>query len=154
MKVRDVMQIDVITVPAGSPYEEVARILYRCGKSGAPVVDTDGNLIGTVSEKDLFRILYPFYKSYYASPESYADMEGRECKISEIRMHPVEVFMSRDVATVEPEAPVMRAGAIMLARGVNRLPVIENGRLIGMVSRSDIYRKILEQHFALMEEVS
>lgn len=149
MKVCDVMQIDVVAIPAGSPYETVARILHQNGKSGAPVVDVDGGLIGTVSEKDLFRILYPHYRSYYEHPECYADLEERELKINEIRNHPVELFMSREVVTISPNAPVMRAGAIMLARGINRLPVVENGRVIGIVSRSDIYRRILQYHLAL-----
>jgi len=147
MKVRDIMSVNVITILEGTPYEEVARILHCCGKSGAPVVDQDGNLIGAVSEKDLFRILYPFYKSYYEHPECYADLEERENKIDEIRCNPVESFMSRDLVTIDSDAPVMRAGALMLSRNINRLPVVENGQLVGIVSRKDIYRRILQNHF-------
>jgi len=152
MKVREVMEINVIAVPAGASYEEVARLLYKHNKSGAPVVDAEGRVIGAVSEKDLFRIMYPYYRSFYEHPECYADLENRECKMDEIRRHPVEVFMSREVVAIDPEAPVMRAGALMLARGINRLPVIENGKLVGMVSRRDIYRKILEQRLGLGTE--
>jgi len=151
MKVRDIMDADAVAIPVGTPYEEVARTLYREDMSGAPVVDANGLLIGTVSEKDLFRILYPFYRSYYEQPESYADLEHRENKIDDIRHHRVEVFMTKDVITVDPEAPVMRAGAIMLARNINRIPVIENGKLVGMVSRCDIFRTILKNHFHLDE---
>jgi len=149
MKVRDIMKVDMVTIPAGTAYQDVARILYCEDMSGAPVVDVAGNLIGTVSEKDLFRVLYPFYRSYYEQPELYVDLEQRENKIDEIRNHNVERFMTTDVITVDPEAPVMRAGAIMIARNINRIPVMENGRLVGMVSRCDIFRNILKDHFNL-----
>jgi CBS domain-containing protein len=149
MKVRDIMEAEVLAIPIQASYEDAARVLYTQDVSGAPVVDADGNLVGTVSEKDLFRIMYPFYKSYYEHPESYVDYEEREHKIDEIRTHRVENFMTREVVTIHPEAPVMRAGAIMLARGVNRLPVVEEGKLIGMITRNKIYRKILRYHFEM-----
>lgn len=147
MNVRHVMEVSVITIPAGSTYEDVAKILYTHDVSGAPVVDGEGTLIGAVSEKDLFRILYPFYRSYYEHPESYTDFEARENKIDEIRKHPVETFMSKEVFTIGPEEPIMRAGAMMLAKGVNRLPVVDGGRVVGMISRKNIYRNILRRHF-------
>jgi CBS domain-containing protein len=149
MKVRDIMEAEVLAIPIQASYEDAARVLYTQDVSGAPVVDAEGNLVGTVSEKDLFRIMYPFYKSYYEHPESYVDYEEREHKIDEIRTHRVENFMTRELVTIHPEAPVMRAGAIMLARGVNRLPVVEDGKLIGMITRNKIYRKILRYHFEM-----
>ncbi len=147
MKVRDIMDTELNAVPMDASYEDVARLLYTQDVSGVPVVDAEGRLVGTVSEKDLFRIMYPFYKSYYEHPESYTDYEERENKIDEIRTHPVHVFMTKSVVTIDPDAPAMRAGAVMLARNINRIPVVENGVLIGMISRKLIYRKILEYHF-------
>ncbi|MDQ7814923.1 MAG: CBS domain-containing protein [Patescibacteria group bacterium] len=149
MKVRDIMETQLEVVPVDASYEDVARILYTKNISGLPVVDGQGNLVGAVSEKDLFRIMYPYYKSYYEHPESYVDYEQRENKIDEIRSHPVRSFMTKEVLTIDPEAPVMRAGALMLARNINRLPVVEEGRVIGVISRSHIYRKILRYHFEI-----
>ncbi len=147
MKVREIMETEVITIPHNATYEDAARVLYTRDISGAPVVDEDGRMVGAVSEKDLFRIMYPFYRSYYEHPESYTDYEERENKIEEIRLHPVRTFMTKEVITISPDSPVMRAGSLMLARNVNRLPVVENGRLVGMISRNNIYRKILKYHF-------
>ncbi len=149
MKVRDVMKLSVITVHANATYEDVARILANRKISGMPVLDETGRMIGTVSEKDLFRIMYPFYRSYYVNPESYTDYEERENKINEIRTHPVHRFMTRDVLTINPDAPIMRAGALMLAHNINRLPVVEGKKLVGIISRTDIYRRILENHFEI-----
>lgn len=150
MHVRDVMEVDVVTVPEHATYEDVARLLHDKQISGVPVVDSDGRLVGAVSEKDLFRILYPFYRSYYESPESYTDFVAREAKIEEIRHHPVSGFMTTDISVISPDAPIMRAGAIMLARHIHRLPVVEGGRLVGIVSRANIYREILKRRLGLV----
>jgi len=57
----------------------------------------------------------------------------------------VEQVMTRDVATVEADAPIEEAAGIIVRRGVNRVPVVENGRLVGIVTRSDVLRGTLGQ---------
>lgn len=145
MKVREVMDTKFISIKKGTPYEEVFKILYNNDISGAPVVDNDGKIVGIVSEKDLFRVLFPFYTSYYNNPELYVDYEERENKVNEVKDHRVEIFMSRDFVHIHPDDPVMRAGALMLAKHISRLPVVENGKLVGMIWRRDIYRNILSK---------
>lgn len=124
-------------------YEEVYKILVDNDISGAPVVAENDNIVGIISEKDLFRVLFPFYTSYYNNPELYVDYEERENKVDEIKNHKVELFMSRDFVHISPEDPVLRAGALMLAKNISRLPVVEDGKLIGMIWRRDIYKTIL-----------
>jgi CBS domain-containing protein len=141
------METGVVTVPAGTPYREVARILTAGNFSGAPVVDGNGAMIGIVSEKDLFRVLYPYYRSFYENPELYTDGEAREHKAEDIADRPVEQFMVTAVLTVDPEMPVMRAGAMMLAKGIHRMPVISEGKLVGIVTRSRIYRHVFRDKF-------
>lgn len=147
MKVRDVMEKNVITVKRDTRYEEVARILYENNISGMPVVDDDGRIVGIISEKDIFRVLYPFYRSYYEQAVLYADLEEREKKAREIRNHKAEVFMSPSVIPISPNDAVMKAGAIMLAKHVSRLPVVEDGKIVGIISRKMIYRAILKENF-------
>lgn len=143
------MKTNIITISRNATYEEAARILYNNKISGAPVVDENGEIVGLISEKDLFRVLYPLYKSFYENPEIYTDFEERESKAQEIKDRSIENFMLKEVITVGPETPILRAGALMLARGISRLPVVENDRLIGIISRRDIYSAILKQNFKL-----
>ncbi len=149
MKVRELMDTEVISVKPETTYEEVARLLYRHQVTGVPVLDEKERVVGFVSEKDIVRILYPWYKSYYESPESYTDMEARESKAGDIRNTKVETFMKKNILTVTPDDPIMKAGALMLAHDVNRLPVVESGALVGIVSRDSIYKAILKKNFGL-----
>ena len=70
MKVRDLMKKDFITLNPQNTYEEVVALLYNNNLNGAPVINENNELVGYVSEKDLFRILYPYYKSFYEHPHS------------------------------------------------------------------------------------
>lgn len=152
MKVRDVMQIQVISVPDTATYEDVAKLLHVYNISGLPVVNADKILVGVVSEKDLFRILYPRYDEFYRNPEAYLDLELRETKVSELRGRPVVEFMSRDIVTVAPDDLIMKAGSIMLAKNVHRMPVLEGGQLKGIISRRDIFKNILQKNLSFGEK--
>lgn len=144
MRIKDIMVSPVITVPSHATYVEVAHILYTHHITGAPVVANDGQVIGMVSEKDLYRILYPWYQSYYLNPEEYVDYETRESKAKDIRDHRVETFMTAPVITTRSDAPLLRAGAIMLAKHIHRLPVVDENRLVGIVTRGELYRRIIQ----------
>lgn len=143
------MQAEVVSVSPETTYEEAAEIMVRRNFSGLPVVNDRGKLVGMISEKDIFRAMFPEYESFSAEPHAYLDREALEEKIKDIRNNPVEMYMSCRVLTVEPETPVLKAGGLMLAHGVHRLPVTENGKLIGIVTREEIYTAILKRYLGL-----
>lgn len=148
MRVKHVMQKNVITITPETSYEEAARLMHEHGFSGLPVVVGE-KIVGMISEKDLFRALYPGYEDFVRSPEAYLDHEAREEEIARLRKMPVKHLTVKKVITIEPEAPILQAGGIMLARGIHRLPVVEKGRIVGIVTRGQIYSAILKQHLGL-----
>ncbi|MBI4138845.1 CBS domain-containing protein [Candidatus Uhrbacteria bacterium] len=147
MKVRDVMETEVYTIPDSTTYEDAAKFLVSRAMSGVLVTDGAGNLVGVLSEKDLFRVLYPYEKSFFETPELYIDREARERKASEIRRHPIGTYMSPTIVSVGPDAPILDAGALMLAKHIHRLPVMADGKLVGIVTRSKIFKAVLKQNF-------
>jgi CBS domain-containing protein len=149
MKVQDVMKKDVIAIKKGTSYKEVAEILLKNKISGAPVVDEEGKLIGVVSEKDLFRAIYPGYKEFYEAPESVLDFEKLEREAKSAGDKKVEEFMSSRLITASPDTPILKIGALMIATGIHRVPVVKDDKLVGMVSRRDVYRAILKERFNL-----
>ncbi len=146
MKVREVMIAPVVTVSPKTSYEETAALLHKHKISGMPVVDDAGNLIGIVSEKDLFRAMFPSYENYAREPYVYHDPELQEDEIEEIRAQPIEKYMNRRVVTIDADACILSAGGLMLGRGLHRLPVVENKKLIGIITRRDIYGTIFKKH--------
>jgi CBS domain-containing protein len=149
MKVREVMERLVVSVSPQTTYEEAAKIMHRHGFSGLPVVDEGGKLIGILSEKDLFRALYPHYEEYARKTEEFPSTEAEGDQIEAVRTNTIATYMTKGVLSIEADAPLMKAGGMMLARGVHRLPVTENGKMVGIVTREQIYGAILEHHLAL-----
>lgn len=144
MHVRDIMETTFSVVGEETKYKDVAERLYQGGNGSVFVVDASDRLIGIVSEDDLLRVLFPHYQSYYLNPEVYTDAEERERKIQDVQHHSVQRFMRTELHTAAPDEPIMRAAARMLAKNMRRLPVVENGTLIGVVTRSRIYRALYE----------
>jgi len=147
MKVKDLMSKKIIALRPENTYEEAVALLYKNNLTGAIVVDEKNNLVGYVSEKDLFRILYPYYQSFNEHPEDYLNGEKREQKAREIRYHKVETFMNKSPLTVEPDKPIMNAGALMLANRVHQFPVVKKGKVVGIISREMIYKTVFKKAF-------
>jgi CBS domain-containing protein len=145
MKIRDIMTKKVISIPAHATLRQAASILAENEISGAPVVSEAGKLLGIVSEKDLFKALYPSHAEFYESPGVWIDLDAIEKKTVEAADKPVLDLMSKTVITVNPETPLMQVGSLMLVRGIHRVIVVEeSGDIVGVATRRDIYRNILK----------
>lgn len=151
MLVRDIMKTDVRTVPAGATWRQVAELLIHHRVSGAPVVDASGVVVGVVSEKDVFRAIYPSYEEWYRRPHDHSDFLELEAEAQHAQTKHVEDFMSRKLVSVTSDTPVLKIGALMMSTGIHRVPVVDAGKLVGMVSRRDIFRAILRVHFSIWE---
>lgn len=152
MRVRDVMSTEVITITPDTTYEEAVKLLIHHRYSGFPVVSKDGLIVGMLSEKNLFRGLYPRYEDFMSDPAAYIRrQEDQESIIHDLRKQPIEKFMYREVVTIGPDAPIMRAGGIMLARNFYRLPVVEGGKIIGMVTREHVFSNILKSQLGISD---
>ncbi len=153
MVVRDLMKTDVVAIPKGTTWRKVAEMLLEHVISGAPVVDGDGRVIGVVSEKDVFRAIYPSYEEWYEGPQAYTDFLALEEEARRAQEKRVEEFMTKRLVSVTSDTPILKVGALMVATGIHRVPVVDHDKLVGMVSRRDIFRAILRVHFGLDEKV-
>ncbi len=143
MKIRDVMRKKLVTLSPDTSYEGAAQLMHAEGLSAVMVVNAEGKLVGMLSEKDLFRAMYPDYGEYFVEPHAFTDEEEREHRISELRDHPIHMFMSTNVRTVHPDTHLMIAGGMMLSHHLHQLPVLENDTLVGIVSREYLFKKLL-----------
>ncbi len=142
--VKDIMKTDVTRVTPDHTLQEVARLLIEKTVSGVPVVDDSGSLLGVVSEKDVFQAVFPSYHDYYVRPDvwSHFDWSDADERLRVIRVRDV---MTSKVYTVEETEPVLKVGALMMAHHIHRVPVVRNGKLVGIVTRKDIYRTLLRK---------
>jgi CBS domain-containing protein len=144
MKVKEVMTTAVASVGTETPRSGIARLLLEKGISAVPVVDRDGAPIGIVSEGDLIGRneserearrdwwLDLLAQGQSLSPEFLASLRSPEATAREL--------MSAPVVTVDAEADLAEVARLIAAHHIKRVPVVEAGRMVGIVSRADLLR--------------
>jgi CBS domain-containing protein len=142
MRARDLMTTPIIAIEPSASIGEAAKLMLGHHISGLPVVATDGKLVGIVSEGDFLRRTElaterkrPRWIEFFEPGKlagEYALAHGR--KIDEV--------MTDRVITIGPDAPLDEIVDIMIGSRIKRLPVVDGGVLVGMVSRSDILRAL------------
>lgn len=144
MNVSDVMTREVAVVTPEAPLKEVALLMAERRISGVPVVDASGQLLGVVSEADLLLKHRP--NRPRAELGLLGWVFGDAPPPTELRKRGATTAaqaMTAPAMTTEPQASLREAATVMLDRGVNRLPVVKDGRLVGIVSRADLVRAYL-----------
>jgi len=138
MKVGDLMNTSVMTVDPDAPLKNVARILTEFGISGLPVVDEGGAVVGVVSKTDIL------FKEVGAEGRGGRLLEAlspsRRSGRRKAKAETAGEAMTSPAITTSCDASVADAARLMLTRAVNRLPVTDDGRLVGIVTRADLVR--------------
>lgn len=138
MKVEDVMTTDVVAISPDTPLKEVARQLVARRISGLPVVSAEGEVLGVISEADLL------VKERGALPRRHGPigwlLDPPDADELKLDARVAGEAMTRPAFTVAPYRSVSAAAREMLERGINRLPVVRDGRLVGIVTRADLVR--------------
>lgn len=144
MYVRDAMSRGVLTVRPETPLKDVARLMVERGISGVPVVDDDGLVVGVVSEAD-FVLKERGVEGIHHRLLSrlIGDSTETELEFAKVVAERAGSAMTSPAITIEATAPLREAATLMVDRRINRLPVLEGGRLVGIVSRADLVRAYL-----------
>jgi CBS domain-containing protein len=130
--VRDIMQRKVVTISAGDSLSTVEDIMTLGGVRHMPVVQ-GGSLVGVVSQRDLLR----------ASLSTLTDF-GRDERRAFLNVVEIEKVMSAPPVTIGPGASVREAARVMASRKIGCLPVLEEGRLVGLITETDLLRHFAE----------
>lgn len=143
MKAKEIMNRNVVSVRADMTVAEVARLLSERRIGGLPVVDDEKRVIGIVCESDLFlkekglpfsAIKIPTLFKRWVDPERLAEIyEGA-------RHHTAADVMTTDVVCVDVDDTVGHVALLMAQRNIKRVPVLQNGSLVGIITRADIIR--------------
>jgi len=139
----DIMTHPVFAIDPETPLAQAIRLMTEHKVSGLPVVGTDGQLVGMLTEGDLLRRVEtgtegdrPGWLTSFLLPgreaEKYVLTHGRR----------VGELMTSRVVAVAPETPLQEVVALMQRHHVKRVPVVRNGQLLGIVSRADLVRRV------------
>ncbi|WP_287312051.1 CBS domain-containing protein [Moorena sp. SIO1G6] len=119
---RDLMSSPVRTIRPNTKIKEAQRILLRYGHSGLSVVDQIDQLVGIISRRDLDLALHHGF--------------GHA---------PVKGYMTKDIKTITPETSMADIQSLMVTYDIGRLPVLEDGQLMGIVTRTDVLRQLFQE---------
>jgi CBS domain-containing protein len=160
MLVRDIMSSPAVTVTTTTTIQEVARLMREHQISGVPVVDDAGTLLGIITEMDLIArnapLRQPYYLSFLSSMIPLNPREYRQYKeqaLQALATNAAELMGHDDLAaaTVTPDTDVDEVMGRMLDTRITLLPVVEDGRVAGVVTRTDMVRMIEKLELELLQ---
>ena len=134
--VRDVMTRSLVSVRSDAPMAEVAEVLIRRRLRAIPVVGDDGEVIGMVTDADIMEMFLPRIRGEEGVGAGEEDPGARS----------VRDVMQRSVFSARADETVEAVADRMIRKEIERLPVVEEGRLVGFLTRGDIIRRLLRGH--------
>ena len=144
--VSEIMTTGVKTAKADTPVKEIANTMCFNKISGLPIVDDNDNIIGIVSEKDLLKRMFPNMEA--VANEGRPNFEEMEKGYADTLSLVANDIMTTSVATVSPDMPIMKAASMMCVKNFRRIPVAEDGKVVGIVSIGDVHKAIFQSIFA------
>ena len=123
-----IMTSDLVTVRPDASVQEAIDVLLNQQISGLPVVEDDGRLVGVITEFALLAVAYD----------------------KRVKNHSVRHHMTRDVIAVDVDDPISRIADLCIVHRVRRVPVMKDGRLVGVIARRDVLRALVESPAACM----
>ena len=124
LKAKDIMTTDVITIGPEATLEDAVKTLLSNKISGMPVCDGGKKVLGVISERDLLNFIFS----------------------GNLKSTKVKEAMSTKVTAFPPDADIDKISLVMGEKMIRRVPIIENGKLIGVISRRSILRTVLENN--------
>ena len=149
LKARDIMTTEVITIGPEAPVTEVARLLESHRISGLPVVNPDGRLLGVITQSDLVQqardlelppaINLLDLHLFLVTPANF------QRRLEKMLGSTVKDVMTPNPITISPETPVKEVAAIMDRKRVHTFPVVEGGKLVGVIGKIDLIRALARE---------
>lgn len=130
--VKDLMKKDVTTLGRNDSLDMAEGLMVLGRIRHVPVLDDDGKVVGIVSSRDLFRSALAFALGY-----------GEKGRSSLLKTVKVKEVMREPVFTIGPDATVAQAALVMVEQKVGCLPVVGDGRMVGIVTQTDLLRHVI-----------
>lgn len=143
MKVTELMNKEVHTILPDTTMRIVNRTMQKYSLSYLFVVNEKKEVVGVITYTDLFRLVLPSYQKVMEEGLLWLSPEVIENQAHDLMNKPVKEFMKKKVIIIHPEEMVFKAGAEMMANSIKQIPVVENNKLVGVISFHDILWELL-----------
>ncbi|RWM22769.1 CBS domain-containing protein [Mesorhizobium sp.] len=152
MLARDIMTTGALTVTPHAPIADAARLMLDHHISGLPVADQGGALVGIVTERDLLcRPEIGTAPRHEKWIQLWLTTDELAAEYVQSRGRTVGEVMTRQVVSITPDTPLDKIVSLMIRDGMKRLPVVQDGKVIGIVSRADLLRGLAARLDSLPE---
>jgi CBS domain-containing protein len=143
---RDIMSTEVVTVGPETRLTELARTMLNAEVSGVPVVTEDGELLGMVTETDLIesqqKLHMPTVIALFDAVVYVESSKHFEEKVRKAAAATARELMHSPAVTLAPDTPLAEVAEMMTRKKVHHLPVVADGKLVGIVGKADVVRGI------------
>ena len=150
LKVKDIMTTELITVSPETEVLQAAKYLLENRINGIPVVDETEKLVGILCQSDLIaqqkRLPIPSFFTFMDGLFSTSSAKQIEKQIQKIAAITVAQAMTSDPVFVEPDMGIEVVAGLMVDNGFHTIPVLHEGRLVGIVGKEDILRTLIQDH--------
>ncbi len=149
VKAKDIMTPKVVTVSPETRIDEAGKLLLENHFNGLPVIDEGGRLVGIICQEDLIvqQKKFPF-PSVFTFPYGIVPLSSPghlNEEVQKMTALTVDQAMTRDPITVGPESTLEDIATLMVEKNVHSLPVVDKGKLIGIIGKEDILRTLMPQ---------
>jgi CBS domain-containing protein len=152
MKVVDIMTKPAIAVDADTPVDAVAKLLSEQRLSGVPVLGRAGEILGIVTEEDLIvrnaNLHLPTFLNFLDGLFPVRGQHEFDQEVRRMLATSASEVMSENLYVVSPDDDVSDVASLMIEKHANPLPVMRDGKLVGMISRADIIRLMVSEESA------
>jgi CBS domain-containing protein len=153
MRVREIMSEKVLTIGPETPLRDVAAILAAHGISGLPVCDAERRVMGVVSEADILFKEHDPLEGRRGGPLAWLADGTLATAVAKADARTARDAMTTPPVTVRPHQSVAEAARVMTERRINRLPVVKDNVLVGIVTRADLVRAFARPDEQLAQEI-
>jgi len=150
LTVKDIMKTDIISVSPETEITYATKLLLENHINGVPVIDKNGKLVGIICQSDVIaqqkKLPIPSFFSFLDGFISLSSMKNLEKEVKKISAVTVSQAMSSNPVTVGPDTSIEVVAALMVDSNYHTIPVVEGGKLVGIVGKEDVLRTLIPRN--------
>jgi len=148
MKIKDVMSKNVLSITPNIGIRRIYKIFCEKGFGGLPVVNKENKIVGMVTKNELLAVILPDYFGMienFLFIDDFGALDEELEDLPELGLFLAEDLMIRDVATIDADASLLKAPVLMHKHNIRHIPVVKEGKLVGIITRSDILKALMKE---------